>query len=50
MMLRWICDVPAAIVSASVRSRSTTNSLSMSSALRSSTRTDRSPSFCRLSE
>ena len=27
MMLRWICDVPAAIVSASVRSRSSTSSL-----------------------
>ncbi len=28
MMLRWICDAPAAIVSASVRSRSSTSSLS----------------------
>ena len=27
MMLRWICDAPAAIVSASVRSRSSTSSL-----------------------
>ena len=44
MMLRWICDAPAAIVSASTRSRSSTSSLpSMCSASRSSTRRHSSP-------
>ena len=51
MMLRWICDVPAAIVSASVRRRSSTSSLpSTCSASRSSTRRHSSPKRWRASE
>ena len=51
MMLRWICDAPAAIVSASVRSRSSTSSLSSTcSASRSSTRRHSSPNRWRASE
>ena len=51
MMLRWICDAPAAIVSASVRRRSSTSSLSSTcSASRSSTRRHSSPNRWRASE